>query len=210
MRRRAKRAETAETEITGATDLLFSRGAEKQRPLRCSAPFSNKKRPAFSVISVPVVSATIVAASSVLGERIIGKAIQPSLTRLRRRDDRMRRRARVLRRVPVRRRVAAQRDAARLTGAQVHPGGMDLHALVALPRLRVLDRRDLLNVPAGSLAHGVSLAGPTRAGRLDGRPLELGPVPAAERRAGVVGGCKELGQRVLGRRRRSDRLGRTG
>src|SRR5215203_47358 len=79
---------------------------------------------------------------SVLGERLIGVAIQPSLTRLRGRDDRVAGRVRVCRGMTVGRVVAAQRRAARLTSAQMHPSSVDLHALLALMLLRSFDRGD--------------------------------------------------------------------
>src|SRR5712692_1231507 len=93
---------------------------------------------------------------SVLRERIVGIAIQPALPRFSRSNDRMRARARVLARVLVRRRVAAERGAAALTRAQMHPARADLHALLALPRLRVFQLGCRANVGAGAVAHGVS------------------------------------------------------
>jgi hypothetical protein len=77
--------------------------------------------------------------ASILGECIIGKAVQPAFAWLRRCDDRVRGRAGVLTRVAIRGRIAAERDAARLAGAEVHPGRADLHALFALTAVRPLD-----------------------------------------------------------------------
>jgi hypothetical protein len=51
----------------------------------------------------------------------------------------MRGRAGVLTRVAIRGRIAAERDAARLTGPEMHPGRADLHALFALTAVRPFD-----------------------------------------------------------------------
>src|SRR5207244_3101027 len=73
------------------------------------------------------------------GERLIRIAVQPALTRFRRRDHRMAGRPRVLAGVPVGGVIAALGRAALLTGTQVDPPRTDLHALLALAALRVPD-----------------------------------------------------------------------
>ena len=60
----------------------------------------------------------------------------------------------MLRCVLVRRRIATERDAARLTGSQVHPLRADLHALFTLVSLRRFDGADSLNMSA----HEISMA----------------------------------------------------
>jgi hypothetical protein len=82
---------------------------------------------------------TAITRSSVFGKRVVRIAIEPALTRLRRCDNRMPRRARVLRRVTVGRVVAAMCATALLTGTEMNPGSADLDALLALPSCWVLD-----------------------------------------------------------------------
>src|SRR5688572_29687425 len=93
------------------------------------------------------------AGSSVLGERLVRVAVQPPLTRLRRRNDRVAAGARVLGGVPLRRVVAAARRPALLAGAEMDPGGADLHALLALVARCLLDRADRGEVRAALLRH---------------------------------------------------------
>jgi len=62
-------------------------------------------------------------------------------------------RARVLGRVPIGRVVAAQRRAALLARPQVDPLSADLHALIALMALRMLDRLDRAEVKTASIRH---------------------------------------------------------
>src|SRR5437773_144397 len=76
---------------------------------------------------------TAITRSSVFGKRVVRIAIKPALTRLRRCDNRMPRRASVLRRVTIGRVVAAMRATALLTGTEMNPGSADLDALLALP-----------------------------------------------------------------------------
>src|SRR2546428_12388630 len=92
-----------------------------------------------------------------LCERVSRIAVQPVLTRLRRRDHRMAARPRVLARVPVGRVIATPRGAALLAGAQVHPLRTDLHALLALPALRVPDGRNRGDMCACCVGHAGKL-----------------------------------------------------
>src|SRR5262249_46271711 len=89
----------------------------------------------------------------VLDERVVLIAIQPALARLRRRGHRMLVGARVLARVAIGRRVATERAAARLARAQMHPPCANLHALVALIVLRMLDRGDAFQVFTTTVCH---------------------------------------------------------
>ena len=75
----------------------------------------------------------------ILSKRIVRIAVQPALSRFRRRNNRMTTRTRVLRRVLVWRAVATTCLAARLTSTQVKPLRTDLHTLFANPLLRLLD-----------------------------------------------------------------------
>jgi len=59
--------------------------------------------------------------------------------------------------VAIRRVVTTQRRAARLTGAQVHPLGADLHALFAFPSLRVFDARNRLDMYTRFVRHDALL-----------------------------------------------------
>lgn len=61
--------------------------------------------------------------------------------------------ARVFAGVLIRRRIAAQRNAALLTGAEMHPGGADFHTLSALLDFRLFDRFDRIEVRAGAIIH---------------------------------------------------------
>ena len=55
--------------------------------------------------------------------------------------------------VPIWRGVAAQRDAARLTGSQMHPSGANFHALFTLTPLWVFDGRNSRYVIASFVSH---------------------------------------------------------
>ena len=66
----------------------------------------------------------------------------------------------VLARVAVWRRVAAERYPAGLSSAQVHPARMNLDALLALVRLRRLERLDGFDVGTGAFGHVVILSWP--------------------------------------------------
>jgi hypothetical protein len=59
----------------------------------------------------------------------------------------------VLARVAIRRVVATQRDAALLAGPQVHPRGVDLHALLADALLRLFDVRNGFDMRATVVWH---------------------------------------------------------
>jgi hypothetical protein len=61
--------------------------------------------------------------------------------------------ARVLSGVAIRRAVAAQRRPALLTRPQMDPLCAGLHALIALPALRVLDRRHRAEMRASYIRH---------------------------------------------------------
>src|SRR5262245_5415905 len=50
--------------------------------------------------------------------------------------------------------VAAERGAARLADAQVHPGALDLHALIALAAFRLLDLGYRVDMGARLVGHG--------------------------------------------------------
>src|SRR5438093_3117929 len=93
------------------------------------------------------------AVASILGKCVVWIAVQPTLPRLRRRDHGVRARARVLAGVPVRRVVATERRAALLAGPEMDPRRGDLHALTALPALRVLDGRDRPEIRARPFWH---------------------------------------------------------
>src|SRR6476469_9177746 len=92
-----------------------------------------------------------------LGKRVVRIAIEPALTRLRRCDNRMPRRARVLRRVTVGRVVAAMRATALLTGTEMNPGSADLDALLALPSFWVLDAGNGSDVDTTLIGHDIPL-----------------------------------------------------
>src|SRR5207302_11219907 len=82
-------------------------------------------------------------------------AVQPALTRFRRRDHRMAARPRVLAGVPVGGVIAALGRAALLTGTQVDPPRTDLHALLALAALRVPDGGNRGDVNTRLGGHGL-------------------------------------------------------
>ena len=99
---------------------------------------------------------TAITRSSVFGKRVVRIAIEPALTRLRRCDNRMPRRASVLRRVTVGRVVAAMRATALLTGTEMNPGSAHLDALLALPSFWVLDAGNGIDVGTTLIGHGIS------------------------------------------------------
>ena len=68
-------------------------------------------------------------------------------------DDRMFGGARVFGRVPVRRAITAECDAALLTRAQMYPLRADLHAFSAFAVLRLLNRRDRVEMRTTSVRH---------------------------------------------------------
>ena len=86
--------------------------------------------------SLTMIATGAITSRSEFGYRVVGVAIQPAFSRFRRRNHWMLAGTGVLTRVPVRRRIATQRDAATLTGAQVHPPGTHLHAFLAFPSSR--------------------------------------------------------------------------
>ena len=96
---------------------------------------------------------TEITRSSVIGKRVVRIAIEPALTRLRRCDNRMPRRASVLRRVTVGRVVAAMRATALLTGTEMNPCSADLDALLALPSFWVLDAGNGIDVDTTLIGH---------------------------------------------------------
>ena len=93
--------------------------------------------------------------SSVFGKRVVRIAIEPALTRLRRCDHRMPRRASVLRRVTVGRVVATMRTPALLTRTKMNPRSADLDALLAFTSFRVLDAGNRINVDAILIGHDI-------------------------------------------------------
>ena len=94
-------------------------------------------------------------ADSVFGKRLVRIAVEPALTRLRRCNNRMPRRARVLRRVSVGRVVATMRAAAFLTGAKMNPCAANLDALLAFPSLWVLDAGNGIDVDTTLIGHDI-------------------------------------------------------
>ena len=90
---------------------------------------------------------------SIFGEGLVRIAIQPALTRLRRRDDRMSTLARVFAGVLIWRAVTAERDATCLARPQMDPGAADLHALFAFATLRLFDGFDCIQVRTASGTH---------------------------------------------------------
>src|SRR4051794_6410701 len=94
---------------------------------------------------------------SVLSKSLIDEAVEPALAGFGRRDHWMMRAAGVLAGVPVRRRIAAQRDAAGLTGAQMHPAAADFHALLALVFPRVANGFNCAEMFATG-CHGASVS----------------------------------------------------
>jgi hypothetical protein len=66
--------------------------------------------------------------------------------------------ARVFGRVPVRRAITTKCDAALLTRAQMYPLRADLHAFSAFAVLRLLNRRDRVEMRTTSIRHHLILA----------------------------------------------------
>ena len=114
----------------------------------------------------------------VFREGLIRVTVEPAFARLRRSDDWMASRVCVLARMLVRRAIAAKRDAAFLTGSQVDPGGANLDTFRALEALRLLDRRDRIDVRATFFGHhefiSWKILGGTGAGAVFGGGAEGG------------------------------------
>ena len=89
----------------------------------------------------------------IFAKRLVRIAVQPALTRLRRRDDRMSTLARVFGCVTVRRAIAAERHAAFLACAQMNPVVADLNALFAFRAFRLFDGFDCIQMRTASGTH---------------------------------------------------------